>query len=177
LVETGKVEYPSGVLAFADTHLRGSASCTYLAPVSTLVRTDRPTFRWKPHARAQRYHVEVIAADGAMVKSPAVDGTQWGMETPLRRGDAFTWRVVILHDGQEEDLDEAQPKLKVLTAESLAELERREAELGDTRLGRSGLFAEYGLLDDAVAELQRLAAENPKSSLARSLLESVLLRP
>jgi len=177
LLRTGRIKYPTDVLAFADMRLRGSPSSTYIAPVSTVVRTDRPTFRWKPHRRAEYYHVEVIAADAAMLKSPSVDGTEWVIDTPLRRGEVFSWRVVVVHDGQEEDLDELEPRFMVLAKGSLAELERREAELGETRLGRSLLFVEYGLMDEAIAELKELAAANPDSSLARSLLESILSRP
>ena len=70
-----------------------------------------------------------------------------------------------------------EPRFMVLAKGSLAELERREAELGETRLGRSLLFVEYGLMDEAIAELKELAAANPDSSLARSLLESILSRP
>jgi len=67
----------------------------------------------------------------------------------------------------------ARGRFRVLDAAAAAALERALRAASGSRLAAGVFYARAGLLDEAIAEMRALAAANPDSDLARSLLASV----
>jgi len=148
-----------------------------LAPVGTCVRDPRPAFRWsaQPHARAY-----VVAVYDEQLEQQAQSGelrsTEWRPERPLARGRTYLWQVTALTP-QGRVVAPAPPlpqaKLRVLSAEEAAELERQLAGSAGSSLAEGVLFASFGLLDDAAQRFATLVQENPDSPEAARLLAEV----
>src|SRR5882724_9625809 len=57
-----------------------------LSPRGTLVKTDRPTFRWQPLTGADNYTVTVLDSDfNVLTTSPELDETEWTCSVALSR--------------------------------------------------------------------------------------------
>lgn len=148
------------------------------SPVGTVVRSDHPTFRWQSLDGATSYTVTVVdeANDKTAAKSEPLTGTEWTTLQPLKRGSVYRWFVTALKDGQEiQSPNKAGvvAKFKVLEQKKAEELESAKKKYAHSHLTLGILYVQAGLLDEAEQEFQTLADANPKSPIARKLLQSV----
>jgi len=148
-----------------------------LAPIGTVVSTDRPTFRWQPLDGAISYKVTVFDADfNAIAKSDNLTTTEWTPSQPLARGEVYQWQVTALKDGKEISSPIApapEAKFKVLEQDKADAIERVKRQHPNSHLTLGVLYAQAGMLDDAEREFQALLNANPKSPVAQKLLNDV----
>lgn len=152
-------------------------SLTPVSPVGTVVLDTRPTFRWSSLKGATGYVVEVYDPElKPVAASSTVTTTQWTAEQPLRRGVVYRWQVTALKDGEQIRAPKPpapEAKFKVLEEDKAAEL----ADIGrlapGSRLAPGVLYALAGLADDSERELRALVKENPRSVVAKRMLESI----
>ena len=81
---------------------RGAGPSIFVRPVSTVVRSDRPTFEWKSSGDDASYQVVIYEwgeAEPVMI-SDKLKGTQWEPDQPLKRGSEYSWNVDVLVDGK-----------------------------------------------------------------------------
>jgi hypothetical protein len=180
---TGRVAVPPEVAALRGT--RGTllgpeadrAAFGVRSPVGTRVRGDRPTFRWQAHPDARRYVVAVFDESLARVaRSPAVRGTEWTADVPLRRGRTYLWQVTATTPSGAALAPappEPEARFRVLDEREAAELDRALAEAGDSLLARGVALARAGVTGEAEEALAALAAANPDVAVARALLDDL----
>jgi hypothetical protein len=154
-----------------------------VAPLGTRVASDRPVFRWSPDAEARTYEVSVFDQDlQKRAGSGPITGTRWTPERPLPRGHTYLWQVSAL-TGHGRLTAPAPPapeaRFEVVDPAVLADVERRRAAAPGSRLVATVVLVQAGLLDDADAELQALAADNPGSPQVARLSDALrdLRRP
>ena len=148
-----------------------------LSPVGKVIQSSRPTFRWKPLDGADGYVVTIadrnldeVATSGTLTK------TAWTAPSPLKRGGAYSWQVTAMKDGKAvtSPVMPAPPaKFVVLDQASDEELNRVRRALPEYHLGLGVLYARAGLLDEAELEFQAELKSNPRSTVARKLLQSL----
>jgi hypothetical protein len=156
---------------------RQSSSFALERPVGTVVQSERPTFFWKPLEGASGYIVSVFDAQlNEVARSEALSTTSWTTPRALRRGAIYRWQVVAVKDGHEVVMPSPtapEARFKVLEQQQAEALARARQSYADSHLALGLLYAQRGLLDDAETELQALVKDNPTSSVARKLLESL----
>jgi len=178
----GRLEEPREIAKLAGTGstMRGhptDPSLTVLAPVVTVVRDGRPTFRWTLFPGAESHQVQVFDPEFRKVaESGPIAGGEWTPERPLPAGGVYTWQIVA----RRGDVEAIAPgprseeaRFRVLTAAEAGELERAIGESRGSPLALGVLYARAGLLDEAERELAQVVAANPRSAAARRLLASV----
>ena len=180
---TGRVEVPPGLLELIGTKgtLLGTTgqgvAFSLLSPLGTVIRTERPTLRWRPLNGATSYTVAVLDSDfNAVATSPPLTGTEWTPPRALKRGGVYSWQVTAVKDGREMISPSApapEARFKVLEKAKADELRSVETAGANSHLARGTLYARAGLLDDAERELRALLAANPKSPTAQKLLQSL----
>jgi hypothetical protein len=148
-----------------------------LAPLSTRVATDRPSFRWAPHPEARAYEVTVYDQDlEPQAASGPIKGLEWQPARPLSRGRLYLWQVTAETSHGKVTVPappEPEARFEVVAPAVLAEVERRRSAAPASHLVGALADVEAGLLDAAEAELLVLAAENPGSREVAGLLESL----
>jgi hypothetical protein len=178
----GRLALPAAVreLGGRPSALRGAGTAPAgpepLSPVATAVAADRPTFRWRPVPGATAYRTSVFDAGYRPVaESGWIEAPEWTPERPLPAGEALSWQVTA-RLGDREATAPAPPapeaRFRVGAPAELAPA-LEAAGRTDSRLARAVLFAGAGLVEAAEVELAALAAANPGSDAARSLLASV----
>ncbi len=180
---TQRVETPSALASLTGSvaMLRGGSvegvSFPIVGPVGTVVATERPTLRWGKLEGATTYEVSVFDRNFRKVAaSQPQTGTEWVVTTPLPRGDVYTWQVKAIKNGEAVTSPEApapEAKFMVLDATKAEELERARERYAGSHLTLGTLYARAGLLDEAEREFELLLRDNPKSPVARKLLQSV----
>jgi hypothetical protein len=182
-VTTEGVEAPSMLASLAGSvsALRGGSvegvSFPILSPVGQVVMTTRPTLRWGRLEGAATYTVSVFDRNFKKVAmSQPQTGTEWTITNPLTRGQIYTWQVTAVKNGEEitsPEVPAPEAKFMVLDEAKAGELERALQTHRDSHLTMGVFYARSGLLDEAEREFQLLLRDNPKSRLARKLLQSV----
>jgi hypothetical protein len=142
-----------------------------LAPLSTLVRSDRPTLRWSAHPQARSYEVSVFDLDlEPVASSGAIKATEWTPAAPLRRSRTYLWQVRALLPAGSETVPappEAEARFHVASAAAAG---RVDAALASGSALAAGIaLAEGGFLDEAAARFDALAAANPGSAQVERL--------
>jgi hypothetical protein len=148
-----------------------------LNPVGKVLETASPTFRWEPLAGASSY-VVTVADDrlNEVAESGPLTKTEWRLPTPLARGGVYSWQVAALKDGQaitSPVMPAPQAKFMILDRAHSEELRRVRGAAPRYHLGLGVLYARAGLLDEAEKEFLALMKSNPRSEVARKLLQSV----
>lgn len=147
-----------------------------LAPLATVVESDRPVFRWEPIAGAT-YRVSVYDSGYNLVAgSGVVSGTEWQSPKPLRRGIRYSWQVKVRQNGAEDTLPAPpapEARFRVLSEDEETSLAQARSAAGDSHLVLGMLYARAGLLDQAGQEFRALRDQNPSSAQVASLLASV----
>ena len=128
-------------------------------------------------ASDRRYRVAVFDADyEEIARSEPLNDTSWTPSKPLPASVDLSWHVVAETDVGEMSSagsDRAEAVFRVLTPKETAEVEAGAAHYRGSHLFRGLLYSRHGLLHDAEREFRRLAAQNPDSPVARSLIASV----
>jgi hypothetical protein len=148
-----------------------------LSPVGKVVQSASPTFSWTPLAGATSY-VVTVADDGLneVATSGPLTKTEWSLRTPLGRGGVYSWQVSALKDGRvvtSPVMPAPQAKFIILDQAHSEELKRVRAAAPRYHLGLGVLYARAGLLEEAEREFRALVKTNPRSNIARRLLQSV----
>jgi hypothetical protein len=177
----GELPRPGGLDALRDGRraLMGAAQPDAFAPqapVGTRV-TDRPVFRWTAHPDARAYEVTVF--DGDFTRAAAsgpLTGTEWRPAHPLAEGGVFLWQVAALTSGGRITVPAPpapEARFEVAAPAVRARIEARRAPAPASHLLAALAFAEAGLLDDALREVEALAAANPGSPEVARLREGL----
>jgi anti-sigma factor RsiW len=147
-----------------------------LAPVATVVRDPRPTFRWSPHPGARAYTVTIFSETFEKVlSSPAVRETTWTAPTTLAPG-AYEWQVTA--DTPDGPVRAPSPpardaRFRVQDDAGRDALDRELARAGSSHLLEGLALAQAGVLDEAERAFGALLAENPDSPRIKELLARV----
>jgi hypothetical protein len=148
-----------------------------LSPVGKVVETTSPTFRWEPLAGASSYVVTVVGDQlNEVAESGPLTKTEWRLRKPLAQGGVYSWQVTALKDGQaitSPVMPAPQAKFMILDRARSEELRRVRGAAPHYHLGLGVLYARAGLLDEAEREFLALMKSNPRSDVARKLLQSV----
>lgn len=154
-----------------------SSSFSLERPVGTVIQSDRPTFIWRPLDGASSYIVSVFDAQlNEVARSERLTTTAWSSPRALQRGAIYRWQVIAVKDGREVLLPSPtapEAKFKVLEQQKARELTSARRRYANSHLTLGVLYAQEGLLDEAETELQALVKDNPASTVARKLLESL----
>lgn len=181
---SGRVETAAldGVASRPGVTLKGAgeeARFEVLSPVGTAIMTDQPLFRWKAVDGATRYAVTVVKRGQVQVASSGmVYSTEWRPPAGLLRpGMIYRWGVVaMLTDGSELSAPGAsapEARFKIIEPERAERVKRLAARHSRSPLTLGVLFAQEGLIDDAERQFELLVKKNPRSEVARKLLQSV----
>lgn len=148
-----------------------------LAPAGKVVVADRPAFQWAPLGGATAYVVEIYDEQFTLVlKSEALQRTEWTPPQPLARGHLYVWQVRATKDGQEVQAPKPpspQARFRVLAQPQAEEIVRARRTYTSSHLTLGLLYVQAGLLDEAEQELRLLRKANPDSPVVRRLLAQV----
>ena len=154
-----------------------SSESLLLSPVATIVRDDRPRFRWRALNGTSSYTINILDADFNVVStSPPLTVTTWTPPSRLARGRVFSWQVEAVKEGQKLIFPTApspEARFKILEIDKTRELVQAERTRPRSHLALGVLYARAGLMDDAERELRALVTANPQSTTARKLLRSI----
>ncbi len=146
-----------------------------VAPLSTLVRSDRPTLRWSAHPRARTYEVSVFDLDlEPVAASGPITATDWTPKAALRRGQTYLWQVeATTASGSETVPSPPAPEARFHVASAAAAGAVEQALATGSDLAAGVALAEAGFLDEAAQRFEALAAANPASREVRRLRETL----
>ncbi|MGA9772992.1 MAG: hypothetical protein WBV94_28435 [Blastocatellia bacterium] len=172
---------PSVIKVFdrSSIMLRGddskSESFSVTSPYSTVISSDRPTFRWTALSGASSYVVSVYDARLNLIStSEPVAETQWLMPSRLKRGTLYTWVVTALKDGNKiiAPTLPARAEFKIIEESEQAKLNSQTKHL-NSAAARGVIYARAGLLDEAEQELRAHISRYPKDGSAKRALRTV----
>ncbi len=151
-----------------------------LEPLSSVVISDRPTFRWEPLADARAYTVAVFDTDlRPVATSSPTSETTWTPEAALPRGRTYLWQVTA-ERGDERVTSPAPPappaSFAVADAETAGVLERMATAHSGSHLLLGILHAQAGTVTEAERHLRQVPQDDPYAHVARATLER-LARP
>ncbi len=148
-----------------------------LSPVGTNISTDHPTFRWRALQGATSYLVAVFDENfNYVATSQPITTTSWTVPKGLKRGAIYFWQVGAMKDGKEikSPVPPApEAKFRVIEQTKADELSQLKKSSANSHLATGLIYAREGLLDDAEREFTLLVQANPKSAIARKLLNHV----
>ena len=132
-------------------------------PLSTLVRSDRPTLRWSPHPRARSYQVSVFDLDlEPVAASGAITATEWTPGTALRRGQTYLWQVqATTAAGSETVPSPPAPEARFHVASASAVATVEPAIASGSALAAGVALAEAGFLEEAAQRFDALGRGQP----------------
>jgi hypothetical protein len=178
-MRTGQVHVPAlrSDLAVSPVTAMGApnAADTFgpLTPLSTVVRSDRPTLRFTPHPKASGYVVSIYDLDlNPVASSPTLRATEWTVDRALPRGRTFLWQIEARTPAGRVTAPAppaAEARFHVAGAEQAAKVDAAVAS--GSHLAAGVALAEAGFLDEAETHFEQLAALNPGSAEAKTLLE------
>ncbi len=170
--------------ALADLQRRGSSLMgaddqgqrfALKAPVSKVVLSDRPTFKWSPLSGTASYVVEIYDEQFNLVaQSESLPQNQWTPLRPLTRGKVFAWQVKAIQNGQTimaPAPPAPQARIRTVASTQVEEISRAKRTGSHLTLGL--IYVQAGLLDEAETEFRMLRQANPDSEAARRWLSQV----
>jgi hypothetical protein len=144
-------------------------------PTNSVIPENQPTLHWIPSKTAGAYRVEIadetfhqVARSGDL---PAITQS-WAPSTPLKRGGIYTWTIRALNKGGEPSAVTSQAKFKILGEDKVRQLNRLKSG-SQSHLVLGLFYAHEGMTGEAEREFQILAKKNPRSQVARQLLENL----
>jgi hypothetical protein len=160
----------------------GSAGQTrplLLSPAFTAVRTTNQTLRWTPVPGALSYEVIVVSyqrgrENQTLVKEPVKTNTQYTGTFP--QGEVYLWQVVAKvtgENGQIEEVGSPYAGFWVLDEQALRDVEAAERDYKSSALLLSGVYARYGLNEEALEQLKELKKLNPRSRFVEKMIGRV----
>jgi hypothetical protein len=153
----------------------GLESFSIIEPFATLVRTDRPRFRWTPLPQADSYVVSIYdEALHVVTTSEPLTDTQWIVSRPLKAGIIYTWIVTASKVGKDviAPVAPGRAEFRVLEKADVNKLDHRIGGIS-LKAARAILFAEAGLLSDAEAGFKDYLAKRPNDQRVRELLKTI----
>ena len=171
-----------GIASTTGVSLKGTpadAAFEVLSPVGTAVMSDQPEFRWAPVKGAVSYTVTVVRRGQIHVASSnALASTVWNPSVgQLQPGVIYRWGVVAtLTDGTVMSAPgplAPEARFKVLEPKQAARIKSLADKHAGSPLTLGVLYAKNGLIDEAEQQFEKLVRQNPRSRVARNLLESV----
>jgi hypothetical protein len=161
-----------------ETQLGGPSGAVRLwpeSPAGEIVYSDRPVFRWASATPARSARVEIYDENFNLAAS--LPNGVWTSRKPLRRGAVYSWTVSAVVGGARITAPRApEPEAKFRVA-SAAEAQQFEAILAArpaSDLRDAVAAARLGFREEARAAVDRLAAQNPGSTLPDALREALL---
>ncbi|MDQ3687799.1 MAG: hypothetical protein M3430_19665 [Acidobacteriota bacterium] len=184
VLESGRIETDAleGVASRPGVTLKGAseeAQFEVLSPAGTVVMTDQPLFRWRAVPNATGYTVTVVRRGQVQAAtSGMISDNEWRPPAGiLRPGVIYRWGVVAtLASGGEMSAPGAtapEARFRVLEPVKAERIGRLTARHSRSPLSLGVLFAREGLVDDAERQFELLYRQNPRSSVANKLLQSV----
>lgn len=170
-----------GVASRNSVTLKGNSEDDEFAvtgPVGTLIRDDQPIFRWQALKGAKNYTITVVRRGQVVVAtSGPITATEWQPAAgQLQPGIIYQWGVGAERaDGTLASAPgptEPQARFKILSPSRVEQVERIASRYSRSSLALGVIYAREGLIDDAERQFTLLLQQNPKSPLARKLLES-----
>jgi anti-sigma factor RsiW len=144
-------------------------------PVGKVISTNRPVLSWAPLPGAASYTVEVYDTKfNRVAASGPLKSTKWIPE--LARGRTYVWQVTAVKDGSEIKAPQwpaPEARFHIVDGRKLAEIETAKRRHSGSKLLVGLLCARAGMLDAAAENFRSLMKENPKSAIARKLLQQV----
>jgi Putative zinc-finger len=147
-------------------------------PVGKVIRENQPLLRWKALKDVKFYKVAVVDSNFRVVaQSGELNSTQWKVDKSLTRGANYSWQVTAVKTDGSETISPTSPapqaRFRVIEQGAFEEVKRMENSGTKSRLARGIIYAKAGLIDEARREFQALLNENPRSQIARKLLNSI----
>ena len=142
-------------------------------PARIVIEENQPTLRWIPTATASSYQVAVSDENFRQIakSDAATTGSTWKMPTGLERGCVYTWSVRAVNEQGQMSEVVSHGKFKVLSADKINELARLTRSQSHLALGL--FYAREGMIDKATTELRMVVRQNPDSTVARKLLNTI----
>lgn len=148
-----------------------------IGPVSSVVLSNTPPFKWEALPGATRYTVLVRDINtGREIESDPLSDTQWTPKEPLARGHTYAWMVEALKDGRRlraPALNQPYAGFKVLEKQAFDNIQRAQVTWGNSHLVMGIVYAKAGLKDAARKELRELQTANPGNPVINKLIKSL----
>jgi hypothetical protein len=145
-----------------------------LAPLSMLVYSDRPEFRWQPLKGALTYEVQVFDSEFREVDSSGkIRETQWTPVRPLARGALYQWQITAYRAAESVRVPTPpapDARFRVLNAETYTKIEAARTAPQPAHFLAAILLAKAGMKEEARKEMDAVAAANPNSQLVREII-------
>jgi len=143
-------------------------------PVGEAVDSPTPTFHWVEDDAQSWYRVFIYDDDlEAVAVSPPLRDAFWALpeQEALTAGAKYHWEVLVQDSDEPRtpDLDTPKAAFHVLTAEDVADLRQALSAASDCRIARAVVYAKFGLISEALTELNQLEKLNPESSLIKNM--------
>ncbi len=177
-----RIEQPRTLkdLAVEKSDLRGSSqsrSFKLISPTRTVIVSDLPTFKWERVSGASTYQVYINDPNGhvaAKSEELPAERTEWVVPKSLNRAKIYAWTVMSVVDGKEilsPGPSAPEMKFQVLSTRSLQQLQKLKKTRSHLALGV--FYAREGMVAEADREFQFLNKENPRSRIAKKLLNEI----
>jgi len=146
-----------------------------LSPVSTVIFSSTPTFKWEVFPDARGYVVEVFDDTWKpVIKSPLLITTSWKSTISLKRGRTYNWLLTTVPNGKGSRFHTFQ----VLDESRHRELEALKHDHPEKHFVLGVLYSHFGVLEDAEAEFRRVRSaasdSRPPEDLEKLLAEKFL---
>lgn len=167
----------SGIL-MGEADENGGVPFALQTPIGKVIKENQPVLRWKPLKDAASYSAAIVDEKFRVVEqSGKLTGTSWKPSKPLPRGANYSWQVTAIKTDGTETVSPSSPapqaRFRVVEQNLFDEINRLEKSGKRSHLALGVLYAKAGLKREARIEFEKLARENPDSTLARKLLQSV----
>jgi hypothetical protein len=183
-LQTGKISVTANSLGGGGGVLMGNGNedngvpFALQTPIGKVIRESQPVLRWKSLKDAASYQVAIVDEKFRVVEqSGKLTATNWKPSKPLPRGANYSWQVTATKTDGTETVSPSSPapqaRFRVIEQNIFDDLQRLEKSGNRSQLALGVLYAKAGLKQEARAAFERLVKENPKSPLARRLLQSV----
>jgi hypothetical protein len=179
-IEQGAITLPHAVVELQGSRevLMGeSASDGFqvLEPAGEAVIAVRPLFRWQPLKGAQGYSVVVFDSKLNPVEtSPTLHATSWNPSHSLKQGRVYEWQVTARTADGNSIVAPAPPnpeaRFLVLEKSKVDELEQFQQSHPDGHLVLGILYAQAGILQAGMSELEQISPGDANYNLAQKLL-------
>ena len=165
---------PGSTLMSSD---KTGATFSIKDPIGSVQLNDRPTFRWSKLEGVSSYSVEIYDDKFELVlQSPPLSGESWTATKSLPRGAVYNWQVKATKQGEQITSPRppaAQARFRILDQARAGQIARARQAGSPSHLTLALLYADAGLLDEAMEQLRQLQKENPNSRIVSDLLKQV----
>ena len=156
----------------------GGVPFALVSPIGKVIRENQPVLRWKPLKDTTSYTAAIVDDKFRVVaESEKLTATSWKPSEPLPRGANYSWQVTAIKADGSETVSPSSPapqaRFRVIEQSLFDEIGKLEKSGKRSHLALGVLYAQNGLKQEARREFEILVRENPKSTLAHKLLNSI----